>query len=221
MLKLISFTLCPFVQRAVVVLREKDVAFDVEYISLQAKPEWFLKLSPRGKVPIVVVEDGRVLFESQAICEYLDETTPGVKLMPQDAFLRARDRAWFAFAGEDLFGPLWRIETAKDAATIDEVRVLIEKSLARVEEEMQGRRFLSGDGTRFGMADVAMAPALFRLDVLKREFGLDLVSRFANLTAWSAQVLARDSVVRSVPPSWNTDHREMMQKMGAHLKKVV
>jgi len=220
MLKLISFTTCPFVQRAVLVLREKDMAFDVEYISLQNKPEWFLKLSPRGKVPVVVVEDGRVLFESQAICEYLDETTAGVKLMPVDAFERARDRAWFAFAGEDLFGPLWRLETAKDAATLDEVQKAIEKSLGRVEEEMQGRQFLSGDGARFGMADVAIAPALFRFDVLKREFAIDLLARFPTLEAWSARVLARDSVARSVPPSWTDDHRAAMHLMGAHLVKV-
>ncbi|MES2034183.1 MAG: glutathione S-transferase N-terminal domain-containing protein, partial [Pseudomonadota bacterium] len=55
-LTLISFPLCPFVQRAIIALEEKKVPYDVVYIDLTNKPDWFLKLSPLGKVPVLKVE---------------------------------------------------------------------------------------------------------------------------------------------------------------------
>lgn len=70
---LVSSKTCPFVQRAVILLLEKRVEHEVTYIDLASKPQWFLDKSPRGKVPLLMVE-GATLFESQAICEYLDET---------------------------------------------------------------------------------------------------------------------------------------------------
>jgi glutathione S-transferase len=77
-LTLISHPLCPFVQRAAIVLLEKGVSFDRINVDLADKPDWFLALSPTGKVPVLKVsqEDGSdaVLFESMVICEYLEET---------------------------------------------------------------------------------------------------------------------------------------------------
>ena len=54
-LTLISHPLCPFVQRAVIVLLEKGVEFDRIDVDLSAKPDWFLALSPTGKVPVLKV----------------------------------------------------------------------------------------------------------------------------------------------------------------------
>ena len=81
-LELISHHLCPYVQRASIALDEKGVAFERTNVDLSAKPDWFRAISPLGKVPLLRV-DGEVLFESAAICEYLDETaTPA--LHPKD-----------------------------------------------------------------------------------------------------------------------------------------
>ena len=99
-LTLISHKLCPYVQRAVIALNEKGVAFERIDIDLANKPDWFLKLSPLGKVPVLIVrsEDGEVaLFESNVICEYIEETQTGAKLHPQDALQRAQHRAWMEF----------------------------------------------------------------------------------------------------------------------------
>ena len=63
-------------------MRAKKVDFEVTYINLRDKPDWFLELSPHGKVPMLQV-DGRPLFESNAIAEYLDEKIPP-RLHPED-----------------------------------------------------------------------------------------------------------------------------------------
>ena len=55
-LTLISHKLCPYVQRAVIALTEKGVPFERIDIDLANKPDWFLKISPLGKVPVLLVE---------------------------------------------------------------------------------------------------------------------------------------------------------------------
>ena len=70
-----------------IVLRAKAVKFDVTYINLREKPDWFLKISPHGKVPVLNV-DGEPLYESNAIAEYLDETLEP-RLHPADPIKRS------------------------------------------------------------------------------------------------------------------------------------
>jgi glutathione S-transferase len=78
-------------------LAEKDLAFDSKIIDL-AKLEHhspaFLKLNPNGVIPLLILEDGRSLYESGTICEYLDETWPDPPLRPADAYGRALMRNW-------------------------------------------------------------------------------------------------------------------------------
>src|SRR3954465_13576445 len=99
-LKLISHKLCPYVQRAVIALKEKGVPFERVDIDLANKPDWFLKLSPLGKVPVLVAtnDDGEVaLFESNVICEYIEDTQGGAKLPLEDPLRRAQHRASMEF----------------------------------------------------------------------------------------------------------------------------
>ena len=72
-LKLISHKLCPYVQRAVIALTEKGVEFERVDIDLANKPDWFVKISPLGKTPVLLVGDVPI-FESAVILEYLEET---------------------------------------------------------------------------------------------------------------------------------------------------
>jgi len=72
-LTLISHVLCPYVQRAVIALKEKGVDYERIDIDLANKPDWFLKISPLGKVPVLKVGD-EVIFESAVIAEFLEDT---------------------------------------------------------------------------------------------------------------------------------------------------
>jgi glutathione S-transferase len=94
-LKLISHKLCPYVQRAVIALKEKGVPFERIDIDLDNKPDWFLKISPLGKVPVLQVGD-KAVFESAVILEYLEETLPN-PLHPKNPLTRAEHRAWIEF----------------------------------------------------------------------------------------------------------------------------
>ena len=90
---LVSFKTCPWVQRAAIVLREKNVAFEFRHIESDNRPDWFLAISPHKKVPVLRVDEKVSLFESNAIAEYLDETI-APRLHPDDPVQRAINRAW-------------------------------------------------------------------------------------------------------------------------------
>src|ERR1700688_2807887 len=94
-LKLISHKLCPYVQRAVIALTEKGVAFGRVDIDLANKPDWFLAISPLGRTPVLLVGDIPI-FESAVILEYLEETQPN-PLHPPDPWRRAEHRGWIEF----------------------------------------------------------------------------------------------------------------------------
>lgn len=195
--ELISFKLCPFVQRSVIVLLEKGIDFDITYIDLQDPPDWFKAISPFGKVPVLRCGD-TVLFESAVINEYIDETRPP-SLHPTDPMLRAQNRAWIEFGGGlnlDIHAVIVA-KTAEDfAASCDKVK----KELARVEALLGAGPYLNGEA--FSLADAAYAPTLMRLKLIHQHFGLDLLAGLPKLRAWTETLCARDSVPRSVVPEF-------------------
>ena len=145
-LQLISHKLCPYVQRAVIALTEKGVPFERIDIDLANKPDWFLKISPLGKVPVLLVEtaDGEVaLFESNVICEYIEETQGGAKLHPQDPLQRAQHRAWMEF-GSTILSELWGLETTGDPAVFETKRKAVAAKFAQVEKTLGAGPFFAG-----------------------------------------------------------------------------
>jgi glutathione S-transferase len=214
-LRLISFAVCPYVQRAVIALREKQVAHETTYIDLRQKPDWFSKLSPRGKVPVLLADE-LPIFESQAICEFLDEVCAAPRLMPSDPFERARDRGWFQFA-EDVLGPIYRRMYALDEATFDKASAELDAAFARLDQELADRQFLSGDGSRFGMADIAVAPAFSKLSVLKSLGDYELPERLSRVLDWGKRLVARDSVRSSLPDDYVALSIESMRSRDALL----
>ena len=129
-LKLISHKLCPYVQRAVIALSEKGVAFERIDIDLADKPDWFLKISPLGKTPVLLVGD-TAIFESAVILEYLEEAQPK-PLHPPDPLARAEHRGWIEF-GSAVLGDIAGFYAARDAATFKAKAAQLEQKFARLE----------------------------------------------------------------------------------------
>ena len=191
--KLVSFNLCPFVQRSVITLREKNCPYDIEYIDLADKPQWFVRLSPFGKVPILLV-DGQVLFESAVINEFIDETAPGRRLHPQDAFARAQNRAWIEF-GSALLMANHRTMMATNEKAMQEALQAVKQKLARVEKELKGPFF---NGDNFSLVDSSWAPALQRLSWCEQLYPpLQPFDQSPKVKAWPNALLQRDSVKQS------------------------
>src|SRR5204862_2053366 len=129
-LKLISHKLCPYVQRAVIALTEKGVPFERIDIDLANKPDWFLKISPLGKTPVLVVGD-KAIFESAVILEYLEETQRR-PLHPSDPLDRAEHRGWIEF-GSAVLSDIAGFYAARDETTFKAKAEQLEQKFARLE----------------------------------------------------------------------------------------
>ena len=145
-----------------IVLRTKEVEFDVTYINLREKPDWFLKISPHGKVPVLKVDD-EILFESNAIAEYLDETVLP-QLHPADPIKRARNRAWTDFVPDFSKGlsAAYRRDTLEE---MEEGRADAKKVLGKLEDAIKSERINDGpyfNGDTLCLVDAAYAPFLQR-----------------------------------------------------------
>lgn len=213
---LVSFKRCPYVQRALLVCREKRLDPEITYIDLRAKPAWFLEKSPRGKVPILEI-DGTVLFESLAICEYLDEAYPEPRLMPDTPLGRARDRMWFIYATDVVLPARFQVVfgTDRDAWPLAVERLA--EALRTLDGALGERDFMSGDGSRFGMADVALAPVVTHMDLARRTGNWEWPTGTERLQVWAKRCLARPSLAGSLPTDFESEVRRYQEQRGAVL----
>jgi len=183
------------VQRSVTVLNEKDVDYEVSYIDLRNKPDWFLQISPTGKVPVLQVDADNVLFESAVINEFLDESH-APHYMPETPLARAYERMWSDFVA-GLYGLVGRPFSAPDEETAREALAALQDRLVRLEEQVDGPLF---NGEQFGLVDATAAPPFMRLQWAEEvEPSLDVFSKTPKVRAWKEALLARDSAVNSVP----------------------
>lgn len=193
--RLISFKICPFAQRSVLLLKEKNVDFDLEFINPEEPPLWFTELSPTGKVPVLDV-NGTAVFESAVIAEYLDETNPP-SIHPSDPLQKATNRAWVEYTS-DIYVSIFKSIMAKEEAGLKTVQAELEDQLGGLDDVANNTPFFNGEN--FSMVDIAAAPIAVRLDILKNVTGYDALVDCPNLQTWFANLLARETVQASYVP---------------------
>ncbi|WP_126942100.1 glutathione S-transferase family protein [Xanthomonas sp. BRIP62409] len=218
-LTLISHPLCPFVQRAAIVLHEKGVAFDRVQVDLAAKPDWFLALSPTGKVPLLMVgrPDGTeaTIFESMVICEYLEETQAGAPMYPDDALSRARQRSWIEFAGQAM-SEAWQFLHATDRSIADTRQAVFRARLERLEQELGAGPYF--DGPTFSMADAVFAPLFRYFGILDPALSQPLFENLPRIAVWRTALAARPSVIEAVQDDYASRfHAHLRQHLSIHV----
>jgi glutathione S-transferase len=217
---LVSFKTCPWVQRAAIVLREKEVAFEFRHIDPDNRPGWFLAISPHRKVPVLRIDETVSLFESNAIAEYLDETI-APRLHPADPVARAINRAWtdylptFAAAVTATAYADSEAEYVKAAAQIPLAFERLETALAN-----QGSGpFFNGDA--YSLVDAAYAPFLQRYHFLDRVKPLGHLETFPRLTAWSDALLQRQSTHSFPPDELEAMYRTALKRRDKWVSRFV
>jgi glutathione S-transferase len=190
-------------ERVLLALFEKRLRYQHVILSLERRDQKapdFLKLNPYGKVP-VLVDDGKVLFESLIINDYLDERYPSPALWPSDPYLRGRGRVLTDYAVNYLQEDYWplRVEMRKDAARrdysiVDSKRKILAGLLGYLEDAIQESPFLIG---AFSLADLNVWPRLSRLEA----YGVLPNASLPRLSAWLGRMKQRPSVQSLGPPS--------------------
>ena len=213
-LTLISHALCPYVQRASIVLVEKGIAFERRDVDLENKPQWFVELSPLGKTPVLKVGDDAI-FESAVICEFLDETH-APRLHPAQALERARHRSWMEF-GSALLNTIGAFYNAGDAAALAARASDIRSSLAQLESVLGLGPYFAGQ--EFSIVDAVFGPVFRYFDVFDTIEDFEFFDGLRKVAAWREALSRRDSVRRAVREDYPELLEQFLRERRSELSK--
>ncbi len=197
-MKLYGSARSPYVRKVRIVLGEKKIACDFDEYENRKDDPRYVQMSPYKLIPILEIGPGTFLYESTVINEYLEETHPSPKLMPDDPKDRAVVRLWEDFADAHLapalvavfrdrfeFGPAGIVP--KDQSKVDQIAAkehlaAAESELDRLEKHLAHRDYVAGPGKgSYTLADVTLAPFLFGT---ASRLKLDITDQRPNITGW-------------------------------------
>ena len=199
-LTLISHKLCPYVQRAAIVLAEKGIAFERVDVDLSNKPDWFLRISPLGKTPVLLV-DGEPIFESAVICEYLEDTTLP-RLHPANALKRARHRAWMEF-GSAVLNTIAGFYNAPDEQALQGKAAELRSRFEQIEAALGTGPYFAG--ASFSVVDAVFGPIFRYFDVFDAFDGMadfGIFKATPRVKAWRAALATRPTVRDAVDAAY-------------------
>jgi len=196
-------------------LREKHLDFKITYIDIRNKPEWLLKISPLGKVPVLKVDD-TVLFESAVIAEYLDEAYPP-SMHPADPLRKAHNRAWMEFSSE-LLVTQHKIMTVRHEEDFNSAVKDMAEKLSMLENSLDRAPFFNGKV--FSVVDAFFAPGFVRLAELDSYHPLGLYASLPKTASWSRELLDRESVKLSILPDFSRLFRLSIKATGGFLAGI-
>ncbi len=214
-LKLISHKLCPYVQRAVIALTEKGVPFERIDIDLTNKPDWFLKISPLGKTPVLVVGD-HAIFESAVILEYLEETQAKA-LHPADALVRAEHRSWIEF-GSAVLNDIAGFYSAPDEAAFKAKAAQLETRFARLEARLAATPWF--DGENFSLVDAVFGPVFRYFDVFDEIGDFGILAGKPKLERWRTALASRPSVKSAVSSDYRALLRDFLDRRRSYISQL-
>ena len=159
----------------------------------------YMTKNPAGQTPCLEFDDGAVLTEITAICEYLDETTPGLSLIGANARERAETRMWVRRIDLNIVEPLGngfrfaeglkmfqnRVHCIPQAA--EDFKQIAQEKLTWLDGQMAGKTWICGD--RFTLADVL----LYAFLEFGAAVGQPMNAANGNIAAWFERVKARPS----------------------------
>lgn len=214
-LVLVSHALCPYVQRAAIVLAEKEVPFERRDIDLSRKPDWFLRMSPLGKTPALLVGE-EAIFESAVICEYLDDTTLP-RLHPANALERARHRSWMEF-GSSVLNLIGAFYNAPDDQPLLARAADIRERLQQLESVLGSGPFFAG--AAFSIVDAVFGPVFRYFDVFDTIADFGFWDDLPKVRQWREELAGRPSIQQAVSPQYPELLLAFLVKRGSALSKM-
>lgn len=184
--------------------RMATVEKGIEHELVVVPPPEMSERHPFSKVP-ASEHDGVRLYETRAVCSYIDAAFDGPALMPTDKVEQARAEQWISvlncYAYDDLvrkyfFLHVFPKDGTKDQAAIDAGVPRVEKHLALLDVALEGRDWLAGD--RLSLADLFWAPVVATVSHMP-EAG-KILDRSANVRRWLTAIESRDSAKFLLPP---------------------
>lgn len=201
-MKLIGSLTSPYARKVRIVLAEKKIDYEFEVDSPWTAETQVPSINPLGKVPVLILDDSTVLFDSRVIVEYIDSVAPNNKLMPESNRERAEVKRWGAVA-----------DGICDAAALiflERKRPLAQQSaewIVRQQEKIdRGIEYMAAQlgegnwcmGTHFSLSDVGAGCALGYINFRFPE--IDWRGKYPNLARLYDKMMLRPAFAETVPP---------------------
>jgi len=200
-MKLIGSLTSPYVRKVRIVLAEKKIDYDFVLDSPWTAESNIPDINPLGKIPVLVLDDETVLFDSRVISEYLDNVAPNNKLMPAPNRERTEVKRWEALADglcdAAVSAVMEGLRPKKEQSTgwIVRQRETIQRTLRFMETHLGEKSFCMG--THFSLADIAVGTALGYLCFRFPHVGWQ--ETHPNLAKLYAKLMLRPSFAETVP----------------------
>jgi len=194
MVTLYSDPQCPNSHRTRIVLAEKDLPVETVELEPEDLPDYFKEINPYGSLPTVIDRD-TVFFEPSVINEYLDERYPHPPLKPGSPATRAQMRLAVLRIEAELY-PLYfnLIRVKKKSEPMRKLR----EHLEMLDKYLAKQEFFIGE--QYTLADIAMAPILWRLE----PNNLD-ITKWPNLRRYANSLFERPAFARAL-----SEYEEML-----------
>lgn len=197
-MKLLVSKTCPFAQRAWITANALKVDCEIEIIDLKNKPDWFLALTDFAKVPVLIDDQQRVLWESMVVSNYLNELHD-YKLNPKDRFVNAINDAWIQHVGI-VQSLAYHMASAENTTLLEQVCAGFCQQLQPVEKALQAGPYFNGK--QFCMIDIFYAPVFLRAKLIAEYYNLDLYANLPKIANWSDQLIEHPAVTATVLPEF-------------------
>jgi len=155
-----SAKVCPFAQRTLILLKEKNIDYQLIEIDLDNKPGWFLEISPYGKVPLIKHQN-KYFYESSIINEYLEEVFVTPSFLANDPVLTAYMRIWIAYCNSEFIPVFYKLLLTQEQDKYPALRDSLINSLYFIEREGFGKFGNDGDyffGSKISLVDITFYP---------------------------------------------------------------
>ena len=201
-MKLYGSPLSPFARKVRIVLAEKKIECETEWVDVMAADTPINRRNPLGKVPALMLDDETALFDSRVIVEFLDNASPFSRLIPDENRERIAVRRWEALAdGVVDAGNLIRYESLRpkkerSGAWVERQKGKMERGLAAMSAELGDRPWCHANA--YTLADIAFGCCLGWLD-FRKPAGIEWRGKHANLVKHFDKLMERAAFQETVP----------------------
>ncbi|PKA51918.1 Glutathione S-transferase DHAR2 [Apostasia shenzhenica] len=178
----------PFCQRVLLTLEEKKIPYEVKLIDLSNKPEWFLKISPEGKVPVLKIDEDKRVSDSDVIAQIIEETYPNPSLVTPPEKASVGSKIFFSFV---TFLKSKNPNDGSEQALVNELNAL--------DEHLKNHGpYINGEN--ISAVDLSLAPKLFHLEVALGHFrSWSIPENLAYVHAYTKLLFNRESFLKTKP----------------------
>lgn len=176
---------CPFTQRVLLTLEEKHLPYDMKFVNLSNKPEWFLKVNPEGKVPAIKLED-KWIGDSDVITQALEEKFPEPSLVtpPEKASV-----------GSKIFPTFIGFLKSKGPSDGAELALLNELTIFNDYLKENGP-FINGEDV--SAADLSLGPKLYHLEIALGHYkNWSVPDNLPNVKSYMKTIFSLESFIKT------------------------